>query len=679
MELKEGSLRNIVDNVGKVIDTYKKSYKGSEVHEATKSEIAQSPEAKEIFDKFTSGTKKSVKAYSDFTNNKIILTIDVSKLPSEVVSEIDPRNSKYFTKYDKSSHTATYEFPVSNLTKGDDVEIKDREITARGGDVEKEESVMVPTPTPYKLRLAHKDGSYLTDEEIDQWLNEELQMSAPEAYMNDEDYPYLKVNINGKDYSFEMKDDSPYSIDQMLDKVLKMQKYSLGKALQFMKKNMLGTRMESLEEATPAIEAPGSDNWVSVVDVIKNAYDEGKFGKLPCVGRQNACQMDISGVDKDRLISFFDKKKEFNREDHNEAGINSVEFISDKFDVEVFDDFIQIYIIPQYESIKRMTIDEFSDTVNKEEESLKEEKSTSLKSTHLCSGCGKPIGECTCDVEEDESKVDEALNIEEDLSHDEEDVLKVVVDKFGTTDSPYKGPTFILPNGLFLDLRKYKHHSDVEKFLVDQGYSEGPYGVTTGSPTLKSLGCVRCDTVKYYIALSQEPITSSQINTLLVWLDYLSKFNTQVEVVAPGVKPVSYSLEDHEVSSDYVVDKVRKYYSFGSLTEEVSSHKTYPRGKIGEDFGSNSATQSSSIGQHKVDSIDLIEEVGQWKELDCKQVPDSDGFTTDYTLYTDGSKFVCIFGDKEVYLPDDEEFDYETENEEDAREWFKNYEGLGDE
>lgn len=266
---------------------------------------------------------------------------------------------------------------------------------------------------------------------------------------------------------------------------------------------------ECIEESAPAIEAPDESNAVSVVDIIKNAYDEGKFGKLPCVGRQNACQIDISGVDKDRLISFFDKKKEFNREDHNEAGVNSVEFISDKFDVEVFDSFIQIYIIPQYESLKRMTIDEFSDTVNKDEESLSESKSTSLKSTHICAGCGKPIGECTCDVEEDESKVDEALGIE-------------------------------------------------------------------------------------------------------------------------------------------------------------------------EEFSSTSATQSSSIGQHKVDSIDLIEDVDNWTELDHKSVPDSDGFDTDYTLYTDGQKFVCIFGDKEIYLPDDGEFDYETENEEDAREWFKNCTGIGD-
>lgn len=121
-----------------------------------------------------------------------------------------------------------------------------------------------------------------------------------------------------------------------------------------------------------------------------------------------------------------------------------------------------------------------------------------------------------------------------------------------------------------------------------------------------------------------------------------------------------------------------KYSKSDDLEELAQRIYGLPTDKYEEELSSASATQSSSIGQHKVDSIDLIEDVGNWTELDHKSVPDSDGFDTDYTLYTDGQKFVCIFGDKEIYLPDDGEFDYETENEEDAREWFKNYTGIGD-
>ena len=68
-------------------------------------------------------------------------------------------------------------------------------------------------------------------------------------------------------------------------------------------------------------------------------------------------------------------------------------------------------------------------------------------------------------------------------------------------------------------------------------------------------------------------------------------------------------------------------------------------------------------------------------ELDSKSVKDSDGFLTDYTLYYDYDlgEFVCIFGDKELYTPDNSEPDAEFETEREAREWFDDYNGFENE
>ena len=55
-----------------------------------------------------------------------------------------------------------------------------------------------------------------------------------------------------------------------------------------------------------------------------------------------------------------------------------------------------------------------------------------------------------------------------------------------------------------------------------------------------------------------------------------------------------------------------------------------------------------------------------WRELASKSVEDSDGFYTDYTLYTDGQTYICMFGDKNLYEPDASYADYETESEQDA-------------
>lgn len=113
--------------------------------------------------------------------------------------------------------------------------------------------------------------------------------------------------------------------------------------------NEYNDKSTGLTEAAPQLEQP--TNSTSIVDMIKMGYEHGLFDKLKNVGRENAYTVDISGLDKDRIIGYFDKRKEFNREDHTEAGVHSVEFISNTLDIEVFDSWMQVYKIPQNEGI----------------------------------------------------------------------------------------------------------------------------------------------------------------------------------------------------------------------------------------------------------------------------------------------------------------------------------------
>lgn len=70
----------------------------------------------------------------------------------------------------------------------------------------------------------------------------------------------------------------------------------------------------------------------------------------------------------------------------------------------------------------------------------------------------------------------------------------------------------------------------------------------------------------------------------------------------------------------------------------------------------------------------------EWEELRTKDVLDTDGMLTDYTLYVnrDGSRYICMFGDKDIYEPDPDYADWEGESQEEAYEWFDNY-SVGDE
>lgn len=73
-------------------------------------------------------------------------------------------------------------------------------------------------------------------------------------------------------------------------------------------------------------------------------------------------------------------------------------------------------------------------------------------------------------------------------------------------------------------------------------------------------------------------------------------------------------------------------------------------------------------------------EQAKWERLITKPVNDSDGFTTDYSMwYNDGEKrWVFIFGDSDAYDPTNTDPDWETEDPEEARQWFLDYKGFED-
>lgn len=93
--------------------------------------------------------------------------------------------------------------------------------------------------------------------------------------------------------------------------------------------------------------------------------------------------------------------------------------------------------------------------------------------------------------------------------------------------------------------------------------------------------------------------------------------------------------------------------------------------------------ESKSIKEsfNEDDIIDYdYDEESQFTEIDSKRVTDIDGFLTDYTMYrdVDTGEYVFVFGDKDIYGPEDGDFDWSCDTEKEAREWFDNYIGFDD-
>lgn len=81
---------------------------------------------------------------------------------------------------------------------------------------------------------------------------------------------------------------------------------------------------------------------------------------------------------------------------------------------------------------------------------------------------------------------------------------------------------------------------------------------------------------------------------------------------------------------------------------------------------------------HDGDDCDWKDVDGCWKKVASKDVLDSDGFTTEYTWYTDGDRHIFMFGDPDIETPDPDYADWECETQETAQEWFDNYKGFED-
>ncbi len=63
-----------------------------------------------------------------------------------------------------------------------------------------------------------------------------------------------------------------------------------------------------------------------------------------------------------------------------------------------------------------------------------------------------------------------------------------------------------------------------------------------------------------------------------------------------------------------------------------------------------------------------------WERIDTKLVHDFDGFLTEYTIYCDEEKFVCVLGDSDWYGPEDESnWDFVTDDAIEAFNWFTDY------
>ena len=83
--------------------------------------------------------------------------------------------------------------------------------------------------------------------------------------------------------------------------------------------------------------------------------------------------------------------------------------------------------------------------------------------------------------------------------------------------------------------------------------------------------------------------------------------------------------------------------------------------------------------EHIDDLNESFDDISSYKFISSKSVEDSDGFMTDYTWYeAEDGTHVFVFGDNDIYKPEDGYFDHTCDSQAEAQEWFDSYNGFAE-
>ena len=173
-------------------------------------------------------------------------------------------------------------------------------------------------------------------------------------------------------------------------------------------------------------------------------------------------------------------------------------------------------------------------------------------------------------------------------SINKQEIIKAVKEKFDAQNYPIEGPTYILPDGSFLDIagtfdpknsfEDFPCHAEVEGFLLDIGLSNQVVDVS-GSPTLENLGAIRCNDLQdnNFIQLSKIKPTYEQYESLENWIYENASHRSELIVANPEFEQYKkYDPEDVE----YILKRIKRYYASGTLYESNDNMKSLDIAKL---------------------------------------------------------------------------------------------------
>ena len=148
---------------------------------------------------------------------------------------------------------------------------------------------------------------------------------------------------------------------------------------------------------------------------------------------------------------------------------------------------------------------------------------------------------------------------------DLKNIQDYIEDNFSFSLTPPEGQTYIMPDGKFLELGYDGAHIGVDDMLYQDNLIDyDPYEYGHELILVDKFNAVRCSdgeaiNANPYIQLPPKKVTQDQLNSIMDWLDKLKESSVYIE-------GVEYNLD--EVTVDYVIKRILRYYSSGVMYED---------------------------------------------------------------------------------------------------------------
>lgn len=419
--------RNKVNNIKNTIDYVSGKRDSRFTYDSKASLIDLRKTALKTYANEASGWKLS----KDPVNNMLRAQFPAKKVSRNLANRVDPNNkdrnsqslSNYIIGYDKSTDIVTMELPMDSGSSAQKTAQKRLSKRNKSKSSKSNESVMTPTPTPYKGEVCDKDGKLIKKESLTlrtplregfieagdleegDYIDDFVTGEVVDVHFPDE----ITVTVRVKTESGDLETADFYPSDEVEVVDTPHSDYEESLTLKTESEDLLETPGLTLSVPEVVTDPKSGDSLVIKINGKEYRYvlPETSDKSVSDVART------VTGIQKHsegRALAYLKKNMKLVTEaidsDDDEVQDEIVKSVIRDVNKKGLDINSEKYVNEIENSLKDKGISTDADYLGSMIVDVMNESKNPFKDNHICQGCGNPLSQCTCEVDTKEEDID---------------------------------------------------------------------------------------------------------------------------------------------------------------------------------------------------------------------------------------------------------------------------------